>query len=106
MEVTVSIRTRTARARRGPAALAALAGIVVLAGCSAGPAEVAEPAEGGEIVIGAEQEPDCTDWIASCAGSVWGSYIMQSQTIPAAFDTRLVDGAWTPVPSILLAQEP
>ncbi|MFZ4812852.1 MAG: hypothetical protein ACOYL9_16045, partial [Ilumatobacteraceae bacterium] len=33
--------------------------------------------QGGTIVIGAEQEPDCIDWIATCAGSIWGSYMMQ-----------------------------
>lgn len=102
----MSIHIRSTRAGRIVVALATSAGLLAMAGCAAGGAEDAEPTEGGELVIGAEQEPDCTDWIASCAGSVWGSYIMQSETIPSAFDTRLVDGAWTAVPSILLAGEP
>ena len=62
--------------------------------------------DGGSIVVGAEQEPDCADWIATCAGSIWGTYVMQVTTIPRAFDTRLVDGTWKPVPSDLLAGEP
>ncbi|HEY9307742.1 MAG TPA: ABC transporter family substrate-binding protein [Microbacterium sp.] len=62
--------------------------------------------EGGEVVIGAEQEPDCVDWIATCAGSIWGTYMMQVPTMPVVFDTRLVDGAWGPVPSDLVAGEP
>ena len=31
---------------------------------------------GGDLVIGAEQEPDCADWIASCGGSSWGFWTM------------------------------
>ncbi len=93
------------------AALAAATALVgALAACTT---ETTPPAEserpvvtGGEIVIGAEQEPDCVDWIATCAGSIWGTYIMQIPTIPGAFSTRLVDGEWVPVPSDLLAGEP
>ena len=44
-----------------------------------------KPTEGGDLVIGAEQEPDCADWIASCAGSTWGVYVMQTHTMPQAF---------------------
>ncbi|MBN9612967.1 MAG: peptide ABC transporter substrate-binding protein, partial [Actinobacteria bacterium] len=61
---------------------------------------------GGSIVIGAEQEPDCADWIATCAGSIWGSYIMRTPTMPSAFETRKVDGVWKLVPSDLLTGEP
>lgn len=63
-------------------------------------------ASGGSLVIGAEQEPDCADWISTCAGSIWGSYIMRTPTMPSAFDTRKVDGAWKLVPSDLLVGEP
>lgn len=63
-------------------------------------------ATGGSIVIGAEQEPDCADWIATCAGSIWGSYIMRTPTMPSAFETRKVDGDWKLVPSGLLDGEP
>ena len=93
------------------AAVLAVAVTASLAGCvtanpqqSAGPSPVGR--EGGDIVIGAEQEPDCTDWIATCAGSIWGTYLMQVPTIPRVFDTRLVDDAWTPVASDLVASEP
>ena len=36
---------------------------------------------GGTLTVGAEQEPDCADWIASCAGASWGLY-----TIAGAHD--------------------
>ncbi|WP_214109253.1 hypothetical protein [Acrocarpospora catenulata] len=69
----------------GPAVLSVLA-----AGCST-PAQntpATQPVadkpvrKGGGIVIGAEQEPDCTDWIATCGGSIWGTYMMHTTTIP------------------------
>ena len=44
-----------------------------------------KPTEGGDLVLGAEQEPDCADWIATCAQSSWGSYTMQIATMPQAF---------------------
>lgn len=64
------------------------------------------PAAGGRIVIGAEQEPDCADWIGTCGGSIWGTYMMQSGTIPTVFDVRQVDGEWVPEASSLMASEP
>ncbi|MFD2468999.1 peptide ABC transporter substrate-binding protein [Amycolatopsis silviterrae] len=62
--------------------------------------------QGGAIVIGAEQEPDCADWISTCAGSIWGTYLMDVPTIPRAFVPRKTGGAWGPVPSPVLAGEP
>ena len=62
--------------------------------------------QGGGIVIGAEQEPDCADWISSCAGSVWGTYIMDIPTMPRAFVSRKTGAGWAPVPSDVLAGEP
>ncbi|GES12065.1 peptide ABC transporter substrate-binding protein [Acrocarpospora macrocephala] len=62
--------------------------------------------QGGSIVIGAEQEPDCTDWIASCAGSIWGTFIMDIPTIPRVFEPKKVNGAWTPVATNVMASEP
>ncbi|GAA1023838.1 peptide-binding protein [Acrocarpospora pleiomorpha] len=95
-----------------------LAGLAILsvlaAGCSA-PAQNApatQPAadkpvsKGGGIVIGAEQEPDCTDWIATCGGSIWGNYMMHTTTIPKVFDVRRVGENWAPVPSELMTAEP
>ncbi|GAA1936022.1 ABC transporter family substrate-binding protein [Microbacterium aoyamense] len=90
---------------------AAVVTVFALTACSAGGSgsESESPApvtQGGEVVIGAEQEPDCVDWIATCAGSIWGTYIMQVPTIPTVFNTRLVDDVWTPVASELMAEEP
>ena len=97
----------TTRTRRLRGAWALLAVIPLLASCSADDgSDNAEPADGGEIVIGAEQEPDCADWIGVCGGAIWGLHMMQATTIPAAFDTRQVDGEWGPSPSDVLAGEP
>ncbi|MFD3584245.1 ABC transporter substrate-binding protein [Streptomyces sp. NPDC058683] len=62
--------------------------------------------QGGSLVIGAEQEPDCADWIGTCGASIWGTYLMQTQTVPQVFDVRLKGGNWTPVSSNLMASEP
>jgi peptide/nickel transport system substrate-binding protein len=40
----------------------------------------------GDIVLGAEQEPQCMDWMSSCAGADWGIYMMQTNTMPRAYD--------------------
>jgi peptide/nickel transport system substrate-binding protein len=44
------------------------------------------PDKGGVLVLGAEQEPDCADWIAICAGASWGTWTMAVHTMPRAFD--------------------
>jgi len=63
--------------------------------------------EGGNLVLGAEQEPDCADWISSCAGASWGYWTMNVNTMPRAFDPVLEDdGTYIYEPSILLADEP
>lgn len=62
--------------------------------------------QGGTIVIGAEQEPDCMDWIASCAGSIWGSYMAQVTTIPVVFNVRESGEDWLPQASSIMAAEP
>ena len=48
--------------------------------------------EGGTLVIGAEQEPDCTDWIGSCAGASWGFWTLNVTTMPRTF--TIVDNAY------------
>lgn len=68
--------------------------------------EAADSPSGGRIVIGAEQEPDCADWIHTCGGSIWGTYMMMTTTIPAVFDVREVDGDWVPQASSMMASEP
>ena len=105
------LRTVVPASRRGLiAALTVVALVGSLTACSSSgttpePSEVAV-VDGGEIVIGAEQEPDCADWIATCGGSIWGTYIMQIPTLPGVFQTRQVDDEWVPVPSDLVTAEP
>jgi peptide/nickel transport system substrate-binding protein len=65
-----------------------------------------EVAAGGDLVIGAEQEPDCVDWISSCAGSSWGYWMMGVTTMPRAFDVVETADGWDYEPSILLEGEP
>ncbi|MBO9521468.1 MAG: peptide ABC transporter substrate-binding protein [Nocardioidaceae bacterium] len=62
--------------------------------------------QGGAIVIGAEAEPDCADWLGTCAGSIWGSYTMKEATVPVAFVVRKDGDHWVPKASDLLAGEP
>lgn len=99
------------RPLRALASAVAVALAVTLTACtgsssSTNAAPTEDVRDGGEVVIGAEQEPDCVDWIATCAGSIWGTYMMQVPTMPVVFDTRLVDGAWGPVASSLVSEEP
>ncbi len=57
--------------------------------------DAADVPEGGELLIGAEQEPDCTAWTKSCAGSSWGTWMMGVNTLPRAWNTTLNDdGEW------------
>ena len=71
-------------------ALVALVAVVpTLAACdsgtSAGP--VGGPKRGGTVVIGAEQEPRCADWISTCAGVSWGYWMMNPETVPHVYLT-------------------
>lgn len=98
---------RTLRSAAAVASLVAMIATGLTACTAAAPKpQTAAVKSGGSVVIGAEQEPDCADWIATCAGSIWGTYIMQIPTLPAAFDTRRVNGTWVPQPSDLLAGMP
>ena len=62
--------------------------------------------DGGDIVIGAEQEPACADWVSTCSGSIWGDWIMRRPTIPVTFDIRKEGDDWAAEPSDLLTGEP
>lgn len=73
---------------------------------SAAPADAMAVQQGGTVVIGAEQEPDCMDWIASCAGSIWGSYMAQVTTVPVVFNVRKSGDDWVPEISGIMASEP
>ncbi len=62
---------------------------------------------GGTLTIGAEQEPDCFDWIGSCGGSSWGYWMAGVQTTPAALTPeKQADGTYQYVASNLLTGEP
>ena len=104
---------RTAQVRG--AIIAGTAAALVLVGCSGGATEpsanqtsdaVQPVVQGGTVVIGAEQEPDCMDWIATCAGSIWGSYMAQVPTIPVVFNVRRDGEDWVPEISSIMASEP
>ncbi len=69
------------------------------------PAVVRQSA-GGQIVIGAEQEPDCADWIDACAGASWGVFTMQEETMPRVYDIVQHAGQWVYAPSVLMAAPP
>ncbi len=91
------------------AVLATLGGIcaaLLAAPAAAVPAAVPRAGVGGQIVIGAEQEPDCADWIDACAGSSWGLWTMQEQTMPRVFDIVQKGSHWVYTPSILMAAPP
>jgi len=63
--------------------------------------------KGGTLIIGAEQEPDCMDWIGSCSGSSWGYWMAAVQTMPRAFDIGKDDqGNYVYKPSIVLKGDP
>ena len=55
--------------------------------------------QGGDLTFSAEQEPDCMDWIGSCAGAAWGVYTVETNTMPRAYDYSDSKGY---VPSSLL----
>jgi len=63
-----------------------------------------KPEPGGTLVIGAEQEPDCADWISSCAGASWGIWTMGAYTMPRVFDFDQKSG--DQVISPLMASDP
>ncbi|GAA1860260.1 ABC transporter substrate-binding protein [Brevibacterium marinum] len=99
--------TRPRRRTRLRAAAAGLALALGLTACSNGDGGLDQNISDDEqIVIGAEQEPDCADWIATCAANIWGSYTMRIPTLPRAFESRKNDGSWELVPSDLLTGEP
>jgi peptide/nickel transport system substrate-binding protein len=80
---------------------------VVVVALNAGPAVAHEPSmrssqAGRSVTIAAEQELDCADWIASCAGSTWGTWTYGVHTLPRPFDQA--GGKY--VPNVLLKGEP
>ena len=104
------------------ALVTALSAVTALAGCSsggtvgsghggtsttAGSTTTIVITNGGTLTVGAEQEPDCFDWLGACAASSWGSWMAQFQTIPRVFDVvPRPDGSLQNVASNLLAGPP
>lgn len=66
----------------------------------------ADVPSGGTLTIGAEQEPDCMDWMGSCGGSSWGAWMVNYQTMPRTFDVVKDGEGWKYAPNTLLAGEP
>ncbi len=60
----------------------------------------------GTLVIGAEQDAACADWIDACSASSWGAWMMQYQTMPRVFDIQKQGNEWTEVPSPTMAGFP
>ena len=78
------------------------------AGASSSSSEVVP--QGGTLVIGAEQEPDCADWFGTCGGSSWGFWMMNVNTMPRAFDvvkdssgTYVFKAPWDPIEQAYMA---
>jgi peptide/nickel transport system substrate-binding protein len=61
---------------------------------------------GGTLVIGAEQEPDCFDWLGGCSGSSWGTWMAQLETVPYAIRDSMVNGQVVEVPGPMLTGMP
>jgi peptide/nickel transport system substrate-binding protein len=62
--------------------------------------------QGGTITIGAEQEPDCFDWLGGCSGSQWGMWLAQVETVPFAIRDSMKDGQVVPVAGAMLTGMP
>jgi peptide/nickel transport system substrate-binding protein len=87
-------------------ALGGICAALLSAPALATPAAVPRAGNRGQIVIGAEQEPNCADWIDACAGESWGLWTMQEQTMPRVFDIVRRGGQWVYAPSVLMAAPP
>jgi len=61
---------------------------------------------GGTLVIGAEQEPNCFDWLGGCSGSSWGTWMAQLETVPYAFRDVMKGGQIVEVPGAVLTGMP
>jgi len=61
---------------------------------------------GGTLTIGAEQEPDCFDWLGTCAGSSWGLWMAEVNTIPLAYVASGVGANLSYIPGPVLAGTP
>lgn len=102
------------RQRRSSTLLALIVAFSLLAAaCGGDDGDVGQETEGeeevpagGELVLGAEQEPECVDWISSCAGASWGYWTMGVNTMPRSFEIVQEGDQWVYAPSSLLEGEP
>ncbi len=79
-----------------------------LAACGSNGTTGNNAASNGTLVVGADQEPDCLDWISTCSGSSWGSWAALVTTLPQAYISHAAtsdSGAYVYEPSPLLAGE-
>lgn len=67
-----------------------------------------EAKKGGTITIGAEQEPDCLDFVGSCSGSSWGFWTVAVNTLPRVFAAERVGDKdeWEIKHTSLVTEEP
>src|SRR5882757_6409676 len=99
---------------RAVIALTALSLVLAACGSSSGGGGSASPTSGtgqtatgpvpfgGTVTVGAEEEPDCFDWLGSCSGSAWGTWMAQLATEPQAFRSVVKDGNLEQVPGTVL----
>lgn len=79
---------------------------LVTAACSSSSDD--EVKKGGTVTIGAEQEPDCLDFVGSCSGSSWGFWMVAVNTLPRVYSVERVgdEDKWEYKSTNLLAEEP
>ncbi|HUV10425.1 MAG TPA: ABC transporter substrate-binding protein [Acidimicrobiia bacterium] len=90
----------------GVALATGLALISAVPAGASGQSRARQGTAGDTIVLGAEQEPDCADWIGSCAGASWGVWTMQAHTMPRVFEIVKQGKVWVYEASNLVASEP
>jgi len=74
-------------------------------GSNSGSSESVNVPQGGTLTVGAEQEPDCFDWMGSCGGSSWGYWMAGVQTMPRSYDSVNNNGNYSYAPNIMLTGE-
>jgi peptide/nickel transport system substrate-binding protein len=68
--------------------------------------EEEEVPQGGDLVLGAEQEGECLDFMGSCGGASWMFWTVGVNTLPTSFEIVPDGDAWTYEASSMLAGEP
>ena len=72
---------------------------LLAAGCSNGGGK--DPA-GGTLVVGAEQEGECADWMGTCGGTSWFFWSFGALTMPRAYSVEQAGDGWAVRPTSLL----